>query len=332
MKIDFLVAENRYGSTLHFAKAFAKALERMGVDTRLHWIGEGEFFHAFHQIMADPPDLTCSFSNIHLSGQPIGDLWQIPHLSLLVDPAIYCLPQLLGQYSWVSCVDYGDLKFLQELNFKNVFYLPHGADRNLLTPPGKERLYEVVFFGSCVEYLVQEEIVLHATNRVLSSQTLSILQALIELGIPQERLVHYHTEVDLCVRFYDRIRLLSALKSHEIHIWGQGPWKKYLPYATIHPPVSFDQAIKIMQKAQVVVNSSPRFKRGLHERILYAALCGAAVLSTHEGGYCYQYGKWEDQQFKDWQEVAYRLQTQVLNEHTWDHRAATLLEYFHFLK
>lgn len=327
MKMDFLIGDNPYGSTTYFSKAFAQALQRAGVQTRLHWIAEGYFFHAFHEIIRDPPDLTCSFSDVHLSGNPIGDLWQIPHLSLLIDPAIYLLHQLKGNYSWISCVDPEDVAFVRQLDFERVFYLPHGGDRELLTPPGKERPYEVVFFGSCTESRTQDPNVLAAGKRVLCpNENVSILQALLDLGIPDEQLPRYHAQVDRYTRFYDRIHLLGALKSHQVHIWGNGPWEKYVPHATIHPPIPFEQTLEIMKTAKVVVNSSPRFKQGLHERILYGSLCGAATLSTHEGGYRYRHGEWEDQPFDDWEEVAATQQACILAEHTWDHRAKTLLE------
>jgi len=328
MKIDFLIADNTYGSTLHFAKSFSQALERQGAHTRLHWIADGHFFHAFHAITQDPPDLTCSFSDIHLAGNPIGDLWQIPHLSLLIDPAIYFLHQLKGDYSWVSCVDKGDVDFVRALNFERVFYLPHGGERSLTTPPAKSRPFDVVFFGSCKEFETQDEIVLSAASRVLSPGNISILQSLVDLGVTDEQLPGYHTEVDLYTRFKDRIELLRALKSHQVHIWGNGPWEKYVPNALIHPPIPFDQTLEIMKEAKVVVNSSPRFKQGLHERIIYGSLCGAAVLSAIGGGYTYRYGEWEDLSFDNWEEIAAQAQARILAEHTWDHRANTLLEVF----
>lgn len=327
MKIDFLVADNLYGSTLHFAKAFTAALEREGAQTRLHWIGEGHFFHALESIYQDPPDLTCSFSDIHFSGSPIGDLWQIPHLSLLIDPAIYYLHQLQGEYSWVSCVDEGDVELIRSLNFEKVFYLPHGGDSALLTPPLQERPYEVVFFGSCSEYETEDDIVLEAASKVLSPRNLSIVEALLELDVKEEDLARHHFAVDLYTRFHDRVNVLRALKTHTIHIWGKGPWKKYVPEAIIHPAIPFEETVEIMKKAKVVVNSSPRFKRGLHERILYGSLCGAAVLSGQGGGYTYRYGEWEDLSFADWKSIAQAKQEEVLEEHTWDHRARSLLHH-----
>lgn len=330
MKLDFLIGDNPYGSTVHFAKGFAKALERAGVQTRLHWVADGHFFHALEAINRDRPDFTCSFSDIHLSGKPIGDFWQIPHLSILIDPAIYFLHQLKGEYAWVSCVDAGDAEWVRSLSFERVFYLPHGADREILAPVDKERPYDVVFFGSCTEHVSEDEKVLHAASQVLSPENLSILEAIGGLDLPDELLARYHYEVDLYTRFHDRVNLLNALKNHQVHIWGSGPWKKYVPQATVHAPIPFGETLEIMKQAKVVANSSPRFKRGLHERILYGALCGAAILSAHEGGFTYQYGVWEDQTFSDWKDVAAQNQERVLAEHTWDERAQSLLQYLSY--
>lgn len=325
MKIDFLIGENAYSTTYYFAKSFSQALEKQEVQIRLHDISDGCFFHALHTIMQDPPDLTCSFSDVHLNGKPLGDLWHIPHLSCLIDPAIYFLHQLKGDYSLISCVDKGDVSFIQAMNFKPVFHLPHAGDAAHLTPVRKERPYDVVFFGSCLEQEVKNEVAEEASKRVLSSQNVSILQSLLELGVSEEDLPRYHGEVDLYTRFVDRTMLMQSLKGHQVHIWGNGPWEKYAPHATIHPPVSFDQTLEIMKVAKVVVNSSPRFKQGLHERITYGPICGAAVLSAYEKGFTYQYGKWQIPSLKNWEEIARQMQKHILAEHTWDQRATVLL-------
>ena len=321
MKIDFLIGQNRYNSTSHFAKAFARALERKGAQTRLHQVSDGQFFQIVERIIAEPPDLTCSFSNIQLSNHPIGDFFSLPHLSILVDPAIYSLHQLKGDYTYISCIDLGDLDFLQKLNFKRAFPLLHAADRAHLTTPSKERPYDVVFFGSCTEHKSEDERVLIAAKRVLSDKNVSILEALVALDIPDKQLPRYHMEVDLLTRFQDRIELLQSLKNHRLHIWGTGPWKRYVPCATVHPPIPFEQTLEVMKQAKVVVNSSPRFKRGLHERIVYGSMCGAALLSDSDFGY----RRVEEYDFSNWEEIALMGQAKTLEAHTWDHRAHVLL-------
>lgn len=346
MKIDILLGENTYGTTSHFAQGLKTAWERQEVDVRLFEVGEGHFFHAFYAIMADPPDFTCSFSDISLNREiSLGDLWEIPHLSLLVDPPIYFLHHLSGKYGYCSCVDQLDCDFIQD---PRTFFLPHGVDPKYQTHPRKERPHEVVFFGTCVDYeeiaaswLKQERDLLYAASeRVLSPVGISIAQALLELNVAPIDLPRYHGEVDRYTRGKDRVELIRSLKSHPIHIWGEGPWKKYLPDHSIHPPLSFDQTLEVMKESKIVLNSSPRFKGGAHERIFYAIMCGAAVL-TGENSYLskhlseiftYRFGKWEDLSLERWEEKAQEAQQQVLSSHTWDTRAQTILNFMrHYL-
>ena len=343
MKIDLLIGDNSYGTALHFSKGLSDALERLGIQTRLFWVGEGHFFHAFYEILDDPPDLTLSFSDISLEGKPLGDLWRIPHLSLLVDPPIYFLHQFTGEYSWVSCVDERDCDFVRALNFSRLFFLPHAADAKLETPVDKKRPYDLVFFGTCIDYeevlqswkQEERELLLTASERVLSSGGISIVQALTQLGVKESDLPRYHNEVDRYTRGRDRIELIRSLDDHTIHIWGNGPWKKYITTQCIHPPLTFGQTLEVMKESKVVLNSSPRFKSGAHERIFYGVMCGASVY-TGENDYInahlpsvqtYRFGEGAGTTFKDWQERAEQSQKHVLAAHTWDARAATLLSH-----
>lgn len=343
MKIDVLAAANQYGTGVHFAKGLAAALERLEVSTRLFWVDDGHFFHALHAILGDPPDLTCSFADISLNKKPLGELWQIPHLSWLIDPPIYFLHQLQGSYSYAACVDAEDLAFITRLGFPRGNFLPHGADVYHLTPVKVDRPYEKVFFGTCVDYeAIAEhwpkeirELLLAASAKVLSPAGITVLQALGELGVSPENLPYYHGEVDRFTRGKDRVELIRSLKD-PVHIWGEGPWEKYLPGYPIHPPVSFDQALNIMKQSRVVLNSTPRFKAGAHERIFYALLCGAAVYTGENRYltaelpelYTYLFGEWETPSFDHWAEVASAGQERVIASHTWDARAASLLKLF----
>jgi DUF based on E. rectale Gene description (DUF3880) len=341
MKIDVFAAENTYGTGVHFAKGIASALQSQGVTTRLFWVDEGQFFHAMHAIFDDPPDLTLSFADISLNRQPIGDLWKISHFTWMVDPPIYFLHQLQGDYSYVGCVDQQDIHFIEKLGFERAYFLPHAADKNHLTPVRKNRPLRAVFFGTCVDYeMIAEQWpptirgqLLEACERVLSPGHISIAQALAEQGISSQDFPFYHGEVDRYTRGKDRVMLIRSFK-YPIHIWGEGPWQKYAPQHHVNPPISFDQALTIMKDAQIVINSAPRFKGGAHERIFYALLSGAAVytgensyLKTHLPDlFTYQFGEWDLPSFDNWQAIASAGQEKVLASHTWDSRAHDLLK------
>lgn len=340
-KIDVLIGDNLYDTASYFSKGLAGALERLGVKTRLHWIGEGHFFHALYDILEDPPDMTCSFSDITSEEHSLGQLWNIPHLTFLIDPPIYSLHQLCAKKGWVSCVDEKDCAFVRALNFPNVFFFPHAAHAELKTPIETERPYEAVFFGTCIDYEAiasawpkeERELLLEASEKVLSNEGCSVAEALIELGVQAFDLPRLHSEVDRYTRGKDRVELIRSVKDVPVHIWGEGLWHKYFPNQPIHASLTFEETFAVMRKSQVVLNSSPRFKMGTHERIFYALMCGAAVC-TGENGYLraelpslftYQYGQWSLPGFKNWKERAAEGQKKVLESHTWDCRALTLL-------
>lgn len=344
MKIDFLIGENAYETTSHFAKGFARGLEACGVKCRSHWIGEGHFFHAFYSMLDDPPDLTCSFSDISMGGKGLGELWQIPHLSLLVDPPIYFLHQLRGDFSWISCVDQKDCSFVRSLGFKRTFFLPHGVDPLLRTDIRHERPYDVAFFGTCLDYEAIEkswdpsvrETLQVASQRVLSPNGVSIVEALMELGVEAEKLSEYHDAVDQYTRGRDRVELIRSFQGAKVHVWGNGPWEKYLQDVEIYPSIPFEQTIQIMRRCKLVLNSSPRFKAGSHERIFYAFMCGACVF-TGETVFMkenfseiptYRFGEWAQSHlnFEKLEEIADEGQKKIMTNHTYQSRAAMLLE------
>jgi spore maturation protein CgeB len=340
MKIDFLIGENPYGTTPHFARGLAKALENMGVETRLFDVSDGCFFQAYYSILENPPDYTCSFSDINFEKKSLGEFLQIPHFSFLVDPPIYYLHQLQGNYSYVSCVDRLDCAFVKSLDFKKVSFLPHAADEIHRTHVEVERPLDAVFFGTCIDYETIFEIwpdsikdlLLEASHQVLSPKGISIAQALLNLGVSSYDLPRYHAEVDHFTRGKDRIEMLRVLEGN-INIWGNGPWEKYVPHATVHPSIPFDQTLAVMKKSKVVLNSSPRFKSGAHERIFYAFMCGAAAYSGDNDfireevpeTITYFHGAWKKGFFGNWKERAQQGQERIIEYHTWKSRAQSLL-------
>ncbi|MBI3901272.1 MAG: glycosyltransferase family 1 protein, partial [Chlamydiia bacterium] len=196
-------------------------------------------------------------------------------------------------------------------------------------------------FGTCIDYESvaacwgeeERETLIEASSRVLSKESPSIYQALLDLEVPPVLLPRMHGEVDRYTRGKDRVALIQSLKGHRIHIWGEGPWEKYVPHAIIGPTLTFEGVIEIMKQSRIVLNSAPRFKAGTHERIFYALMCGASVY-TGASSYLkryfptmhtYHYGEWSGLQVGDWAECAEEGQSEVLRAHTWDARAETLI-------
>jgi spore maturation protein CgeB len=358
MKIDFLIVDNLYQSTVHFSREFSRALKKRGVKTRCFRIGKNNFYRILPILFQDPPDFTCSFSDITIGeGVPLGDQWNIPHISFLIDPAIYFLHQLRGSHSWVTCVDRDDCAFIKQLGFSRVAFLPHGASK--VNDIVEERPLDLIFFGTCIDYLAIEEqwkvqltmreqrLLKEAADLVLSNNTVSCLKALSEAGLNTNTLF-FHQQLDSYIRGKDRIELLKSMEGLGLHVWGKGPWKKYLKRTQIHKPVRYSTLFTILEKAKILLNSSPRFKNGSHERI-FQSLAHETLVVTGENPYIkesfcdgdsiltYPHGEWitarqkvedvlNDQSYR---QLAQKGKAIVDAFHTWDQRADSLL---HFLK
>ncbi len=296
MKIALLVADNPYGTTATFAKGLERALISLGVEAKSHYVGEGHFFHALYDMLDDPPDCTFSFADIR------GLAWNIPHFTFTLDPVLYVLHQKKG---FLTAVDERDAKFAK------VPFLPHAIEP--LEPLEKD--IDTVFFGSCFdiekierdwESHPEKEFLYEAAYRVLYTDA-SIIDCVQELPL--------HLEIDRYVRAVDRVKLCEQFP--KLSVWGEGPWKKYLPNATVYPAVSFEETLKILQRSKRLLNSSPRLKAGLHERILYGWSAGCQVVTAKnhfvDG---YKQGEWENI-------------TGVIGDftpHTWEIRAKQILD------
>lgn len=317
MQIAILIGDNPYGSTKHFAKGLGEALRRLGVDVRLV---PTEYFHC---VLADPPDLTCSFSDVTLEGVPLSKLWSVPHLSLLLDPVMYTLHQL----DWAGCVDREDVAFARSLGFEQTFFFPHGVDAGL--SGADEKAFETVFLGSLHPLEPLPAPLEEAAQRVLS-EDVSCLQALLDLGI-QDPIAF--DRVDQHVRDRDRIELVRAYG--EVDVWGTGPWEELCPQARVHGSLDFEGAIEVMRRARTVLCSAPRFKHGLHERLLISLMCGAQPVTGDAPLVrelfpmlpTYRFGQWAPVVHDS--EAVSAARDRVLKEHTWDERAKRLCSEIH---
>lgn len=161
------------------------------------------------------------------------------------------------------------------------------------------------------------------------------------------------SEIELYLSGKDRVELVSAIDEAKVDIFGSSEglygWKKYLGNkrnVVLHDPVPFTQSIEIMKHAKIVLNSSPWNKFGGHERIFTAMACGALVL-TNENMFLrehfqdgksilyYQPYSWDTANHKinefladgdKRRRAAEQGRTLLVNNHTWDHRAAQLLK------
>lgn len=329
-------------------------------------------------LFQDKPDCTLSFNGLlpDEQGRFFCELIKIPHVAALIHSPINFLALTATPLTIIACTDRYFCDFFRGMNAKNVIFLPHAVDRELVCDPKVQRSYDVVFFGSCIDIdavraswksQFSEQIVKsmeEAVDITLSDVSTSYIEAFVgcldrdshKSGQSTKRDMQIFKaldQIETYVKGKDRIDLIRSIKDARVDIFaaptkGKG-WSDYLgkqANVTIHDAVSYDEMLSIYCKTKIVLNSSPWSKQGGHERIFSGLACGAAVL-TDENAYLreefrhgesilfYQHKNLSavNQLINDYLskdnkrvELAKKGQKIVMQRHTWDHRAHTLLQ------
>lgn len=377
-RICLLVNYNLYESKRHFAQGLIQALNRREIETKIIDVQETPLdSKGIAEVQAFDPQLTLSFNTFLPSRENLylWDILQIPHLYIHVDPALYAAHLTKSNFIIISCVDRKDVAALKSDQFPRTFFLPHAIERGIAYEENKERPFDVVFLGSCYDYetlrtiwkgdLPNEQIAFieDAVERVLGDNHTSLADALVQAWSQTKldpRTVDFPTlykYIDYYSRGKDRVDLIRSLKHAKVHVFGdvapdipscKKGWTHYLkdqPNVVIHPTVAFNESIEILKQAKICLNSSPFFKDGSHERILYALACGALPCTTDN--------LWVREQFVDGKDIllyqhhdltqiepqiasflnneqkrrdAVNLgKDKVLKKHTWDNRVEEII-------
>lgn len=376
-RICLLSNYNAYESKRHFTIKLAEAMQRKGIETfqlDIQGIGSEEI----NKILRFNPQLICSFNTLEpfSDGRQLGDLLEIPLWSIVLDPSYYTKFLMDSPFSIISCIDSQDFLLYKDNSFDRAFLFPHAIEKELVGNSNEKKIYEVVFIGSCYDFEAFriawlqkfpkkiDQLILEAAELVLNSFDISVAQAILRacenLKISSEEInfstIFYY--VDYYCRGKDRVELIKSIKNAEIHLFGRpaegidvlcSDWNRYLSgieNVKLHPSVSFSESLKILQQSKIVLNSTPSFKYGTHERIFTGLACGALPITNEtpfwkrefeEGKEIafYQPGKWhkvndtintyladEDLRLSVVEKGAHK----VLEKHTWDQRVDLLLE------
>jgi hypothetical protein len=102
--------------------------------------------------------------------------------------------------------------------------------------------------------------------------------------------------IDARVRVIRRFELISRLAKLglPLTVCGNGWEGADLPRANLLGPVSMANAVGLMRRARIVLNTNGNFGAGAHERPLSALLAGAAVLSDYSRFYAEAFLEGED--------------------------------------
>lgn len=312
-KICLIVNYNLYESKRHFTQKLAEAMHRQGIETMIIDMEEKSLkAETGKQIQNFHPDITCSFNSILpiSQGKFLWDIIQIPHLSILVDPALYSANLATSPYSLISCVDLLDLDLLKSSGVKSAFFWPHAIEKELGEESSQERIYDVVFLGSCYDHdslrrqwradhdEEYNKMMDQAIELVLGDNKTCLAEALL-IALNQSKLkpassdfLQMFAYLDHYTRGRDRVELIRSIKNVPVHIFGTMSndlgietmgWGHYIgrqENVHLHPQVTYQESLNILKQSKICLNSMPFFKNGTHERIFASLACGAVPLTS----------------------------------------------------
>lgn len=313
-RIDlFMPPFSQYGVLSQMTEEIYDAMKRAGISARLLTAEYNNPKPFIEALTKDRPQFTFSLNGLLPTpdGAFFCDMIDIPHIACLLDSPNQFSILINSKRNYITCPDVYATYVFRELGAENVFFFPHGVDRNLAPDPSLQRSYDVVFLGSCIDYEKIAESwktkypdrlrrAMHqAAETALSDQSTPYVEAFVDalndhvsksepLDPEQCQMMDILQNLEMYIRGKDRISLLRAVKDARLDIFGAGleaeAWKKYFKpeqkNVHIHPGVPFPEALQIMKQSKIVLNSCPWIKHGTHERILSGMACGALVITS----------------------------------------------------
>ncbi len=364
-KVGVFLDDDSYGASPYMAKGLSNAFRRLGLEVVLY---PKELQKAPLQMIRDKVDFTLSFMDSVMGERLLCDYIQVPHFTYLVDPSHCFFHHSKSEYSFLSSIDPVDAQFLKRGGFNRVIHLPLAVDRDDYAPFSKQRVYPLSFIGSCWDYNEIEKtwdqvftkdlahIMRAVASETLASSEVSHLSlfpsSLEKKGYDLTKVPYADMQVNigLYIRGYERVKLLKSIKKVPIHVWGsfrpKKTWNEYLKGHSnihIHPPVSYAESLLISSQTKILLNSSPQFKYGIHDRAFSAPLKGALLASiqtkaledhfTNQALLCEpgEIESFEDriQNFLEddnlRESYVEKAVDTVLEKHTWDQRIGAIL-------
>lgn len=373
-KIDFFIdLAEPFHAEVHFIQQFSAAWKRRGVLCRILPLSQKGDFEYLRKSIKDPPDFTCSFATkfTHSEKNTTQQLG-IPHFYYFVDSAIYADHLLDCPNVILSCIDSLELNYLKKCkNELNLIYLPQATDEPIEQDNSIEKPYEVLFIGNCIDYetfqkegrelfsSAEFELIERSVHEVLYEPSLPFFQVIVDQleheTKEQPRKLHWLWRFcESILRGIDRISLIRSIRSAKVHLFGEGfknkkDWHYYLsnqPNVVIHPPVTYVEGLRLIAQSRIVLNSTPSFKMGAHER-LFTGMARGALLVTNDNPWVHQAFKPNEELLpyhypelhllderisyylhhpKALREATERGRKKALQFHTWDCRVESCLQ------
>ena len=246
------------------------------------------------------------------NGDNIFDRYHIPFFNRVLDPPYFLDLESKGKNYYILFTDKDYIEFTKKYyrGIKDAFFLPHFASSDFTGETVDEfaaRRYPVVFTGTyeSIESMMSRLVdPLPPAAKDIFSDALDILLDERDTGV-EDALIRVFTDrtgEDLTVEKYNNIRglfsilnvftrqylrgeLLNtlAVSGIPLHIWGSGTWEDadWLKNSEFvyHGNCPAEKVPEIYRQSRIVLNCFPCFKAGSHDRLPFAMMNGAAVMT-----------------------------------------------------
>ena len=202
----------------------------------------------------------------------------------------------------------------------------------------------------CRALLQAAEITLANSSTPYGKALVECLPPQLSAGLDPGELVNSY---EAYIRGLERVRLVQSIRNARIDIFGTGHtqaiWDRHLGKrrnVVVHNGVPFIESLELMKHAKIVLNSCAWIQNGAHDRVFSGSACGAAVLtgetrylkSFYVDGDSILYFRGNALEAIDSavlallkdepkrQALAAKGREITLKHHTWDQRAAFLLD------
>ena len=312
----------------------------------------------------------------------------VTHISILLDEPFnsYCNGyDKPAKNHIITYLDGTDREYFFKMNLasdKYKLFMPLGGTESKLSieellEKKRKSSYEVVFsagsFGDCSRGPLWEKFgplpgkymlnILMDMLSLLRSKPVSVVTAakavLKSKGMEEiyyfQALAMFFPAILDYIKAWRRKKLVVELLNAGIalDVFGAGWDKMDLPQgAKLHGAIAYEDMLKVMSKAKIVVNDEACFNEGAHDRVFTAMLNGAVVVSEYSSYLAEEFVADQDLVMFDWQNIGEQLliipkllsdddyreriarnaYNKVINRHTWRNRAERLLEAAEIMK
>ncbi len=244
--------------------------------------------------------------NYRTDGRSLYDVWNLPRFSFITDNPARKV-DLLKDFPDIGMAGVVDLDFVDiwdEFQFpgRGVIPFPHGGPDALpQTPSTAERDIDVLLVGNISSALDTEEwlgasagpdpVLRKAYQRAFERSVSDdeslwrILRAAFQdAGVEADpdfvAGAVCHLETHLIA--HRRRSILQALEGRKVAFYGnqeEGEALSVSDDVTVHDILPFRDAVDVMMRSKIVLNISPSFRNGAHERVFYGLSRGAFILA-----------------------------------------------------